>query len=54
MRDEFFMKLALAPPHRGADQIALINKQRRHYLNTMRDLSNSPRARTRTTGWRTC
>ncbi|WP_030543163.1 PadR family transcriptional regulator [Streptomyces albus] len=38
VRDEFFMKLALAPDS-GADQIALINKQRRHYLNTMRDLS---------------
>ncbi|WP_423509569.1 PadR family transcriptional regulator [Streptomyces xinghaiensis] len=39
MRDEFFMKLALAPDSGAADQIALINKQRRHYLNTMRDLS---------------
>ncbi|MGP4004072.1 PadR family transcriptional regulator [Streptomyces sp. 8N706] len=39
VRDEFFMKLALAPSSGTADQIALINKQRRHYLNTMRDLS---------------
>ncbi|MFF3765582.1 PadR family transcriptional regulator [Streptomyces sp. NPDC001922] len=39
VRDEFFMKLALAPHSGAADQIALINKQRRHYLNTMRDLS---------------
>lgn len=39
VRDEFFMKLALAPDSGVADQIALINKQRRHYLNTMRDLS---------------
>ncbi|MGP3922762.1 MULTISPECIES: PadR family transcriptional regulator [unclassified Streptomyces] len=37
VRDEFFMKLALTPD--SGDQIALINKQRRHYLNTMRDLS---------------
>ncbi|MEE1931411.1 PadR family transcriptional regulator [Streptomyces sp. TRM 70351] len=39
VRDEFFMKLALAPQSGLADQIALINKQRRQYLNTMRDLS---------------
>ena len=39
VRDEFFMKLALAPHTGTADQITLINKQRRHYLNTMRDLS---------------
>ncbi|KQX65297.1 MULTISPECIES: PadR family transcriptional regulator [unclassified Streptomyces] len=39
LRDEFFMKLALAPQTGLADQIALINKQRRHYLNTMRTLS---------------
>jgi DNA-binding PadR family transcriptional regulator len=39
VRDEFFMKLALAPQTGIADQIALINKQRRQYLNTMRDLS---------------
>ncbi|MDB1086381.1 PadR family transcriptional regulator [Streptomyces sp. ACA25] len=39
VRDEFFMKLALAPRTGVADQIALINKQRRHYLNTMRNLS---------------
>jgi DNA-binding PadR family transcriptional regulator len=37
VRDEFFMKLALTPD--SGDQIALINKQRRHYLDTMRDLS---------------
>lgn len=37
VRDEVFMKLVLAPePGR---QVALINKQRRHYLNAMRDLS---------------
>ncbi|MEV6653479.1 PadR family transcriptional regulator [Streptomyces sp. NPDC051219] len=39
VRDEFFMKLALAPESGLADPIALINKQRRQYLKTMRDLS---------------
>ncbi|GAA4658005.1 PadR family transcriptional regulator [Streptomyces chumphonensis] len=39
VRDEFFMKLALAPHSGTADPITLINKQRRQYLNTMRDLS---------------
>lgn len=39
IRDEFFMKLALAAHSGMADQITLINKQRRQYLNTMRDLS---------------
>lgn len=39
VRDEFFMKLALAPRTGVADQVALINKQRRQYLNTMRNLS---------------
>ncbi|MDT0440572.1 MULTISPECIES: PadR family transcriptional regulator [Streptomyces] len=39
VRDEFFMKLALAPRTGLADQIALINRQRRQYLNTMRTLS---------------
>ncbi|WP_431998314.1 PadR family transcriptional regulator [Streptomyces fungicidicus] len=39
VRDEFFMKLALAPRTGLADQIALINRQRRQYLNTMRQLS---------------
>ncbi|WP_175408358.1 PadR family transcriptional regulator [Streptomyces sp. TRM64462] len=39
VRDEFFMKLALAPRTGLADQITLINKQRREYLNTMRTLS---------------
>ncbi|QKV93469.1 helix-turn-helix transcriptional regulator [Streptomyces sp. NA02950] len=39
VRDEFFMKLALAPQTGDVDQIGLINKQRRHYLNAMRDLS---------------
>ncbi|GHB78359.1 PadR family transcriptional regulator [Streptomyces viridiviolaceus] len=39
VRDEFFMKLALAPRTGLADQVTLINNQRRHYLNTMRSLS---------------
>ncbi|MEU3193973.1 PadR family transcriptional regulator [Streptomyces sp. NPDC006992] len=39
VRDEFFMKLAAAPGTGMADQVTLINKQRRHYLNAMRDLS---------------
>jgi DNA-binding PadR family transcriptional regulator len=39
VRDEFFMKLALAPRTGLADQIALINRQRREYLTTMRNLS---------------
>ncbi|MCH0540006.1 helix-turn-helix transcriptional regulator [Streptomyces sp. MUM 203J] len=39
VRDEFFMKLALAPRTGLADQITLINKQRREYLTTMRTLS---------------
>ncbi|MET7390594.1 PadR family transcriptional regulator [Streptomyces sp. NPDC005529] len=38
VRDEFFMKLALAAVTGFADRIALINKQRRQYLNTMRSL----------------
>ncbi|MFG3118087.1 hypothetical protein ACGF4C_27430 [Streptomyces sp. NPDC048197] len=33
------MKLAVASQTGTADRIALINKQRRLYLNTMRDLS---------------
>lgn len=47
MRDEFFMKLALAPQTGLADQIALINKQRRQYLNTMRNLSKLAAAENR-------
>lgn len=40
VRDQFFMKLVLAPLAGAADRMALINKQRRHYLNLMRGLSN--------------
>ncbi|WP_043271223.1 PadR family transcriptional regulator [Streptomyces sp. CT34] len=39
VRDEFFMKFALAPRTGTADRIALIDKQRRHYLKSMRELS---------------
>ncbi|MEU3936891.1 PadR family transcriptional regulator [Streptomyces sp. NPDC029044] len=39
VRDEFFMKLALAPQTGLAEQLTLINQQRRQYLNTMRQLS---------------
>ncbi|MCD2469134.1 MULTISPECIES: PadR family transcriptional regulator [unclassified Streptomyces] len=39
VRDEFFMKLALAPLSGLADPITLINRQRRQHLNTMRTLS---------------
>jgi DNA-binding PadR family transcriptional regulator len=40
VRDEFFMKLALAPLAGVTDRTALINQQRRHYLNAMRELSH--------------
>ncbi|MFJ6573807.1 PadR family transcriptional regulator [Streptomyces sp. NPDC091292] len=39
VRDDFFMKLALAHRTGHADQINLINKQRRHYLTLMRALA---------------
>jgi DNA-binding PadR family transcriptional regulator len=39
VRDDFFMKLALAHRTGRADQISLINNQRRHYLKLMRALS---------------
>ncbi|GAA2866053.1 PadR family transcriptional regulator [Streptosporangium fragile] len=39
VRDEFFMKLVLAPMTGIADRTALINRQRRHYLTLMRDLN---------------
>ncbi|NBE53658.1 PadR family transcriptional regulator [Streptomyces boluensis] len=47
VRDDFFMKLALAPRTGLADQISLINKQRRQYLNTMRSLSKLATAENR-------
>ncbi|WP_285706626.1 PadR family transcriptional regulator [Microtetraspora sp. NBRC 16547] len=39
VRDEFFMKLVLAPLTGVADRMALVNRQRRHYLSLMRDLN---------------
>jgi DNA-binding PadR family transcriptional regulator len=39
IRDDFFMKLVLSPLAGATDQMALINRQRRHYLNLMRGLS---------------
>ncbi|CAL9282046.1 MULTISPECIES: PadR family transcriptional regulator [unclassified Streptomyces] len=47
VRDEFFMKLALAPRTGLADQITLINRQRREYLRTMRTLSKLAATETR-------
>ena len=39
IRDDFFMKLALSPQAGATDRLALINRQRRDYLNQMRSLS---------------
>lgn len=39
VRDDFFMKLALAPLAGDTDRLGLINRQRRHYLGQMRGLS---------------
>ena len=39
IRDEFFTKLILAPMGELADRMELINRQRRHYLAMMRDLT---------------
>lgn len=39
IRDDFFIKLALAPLAGAADRVDLINRQRRHHLNTMRALN---------------
>jgi DNA-binding PadR family transcriptional regulator len=47
VRDEFFMKLVLAPAAGETGRVALINKQRRHYLNTMRGLSRMAAAEDR-------
>ncbi|NUW41457.1 PadR family transcriptional regulator [Nonomuraea rhodomycinica] len=40
VRDEFFMKLVLAPLTGIADRMALISRQRRHYLSLMADLND--------------
>ncbi|MEV7951708.1 PadR family transcriptional regulator [Streptomyces rubiginosohelvolus] len=47
VRDDFFIKLALASHTGLADRIALINKQRRQYLTTMRQLSKLSTTETR-------
>jgi DNA-binding PadR family transcriptional regulator len=39
VRDDFFTKLVLAPMAGLADRMDLINKQRRHYLGIMRNLT---------------
>ncbi|HEY2575069.1 MAG TPA: PadR family transcriptional regulator [Streptosporangiaceae bacterium] len=39
IRDDFFMKLALGPMAGIADELSLINRQRRHYLGLLRSLS---------------
>jgi DNA-binding PadR family transcriptional regulator len=39
VRDEFFIKLILAPMAGLADRMELINSQRRHYLGVMRNLT---------------
>jgi DNA-binding PadR family transcriptional regulator len=39
IRDEFFIKLILAPMAGLADRMALMNSQRRHYLSLMRRLT---------------
>ena len=40
VRDDFFMKLALGPQAGDVDRLGLINRQRRHYLAQMRELSS--------------
>jgi DNA-binding PadR family transcriptional regulator len=39
IRDDFFVKLILAPRAGLADQMELISSQRRHYYRAMRDLT---------------
>jgi DNA-binding PadR family transcriptional regulator len=39
VRDDFFIKLVLAPRAGLADRMELINRQRRHYLGIMRTLT---------------
>lgn len=39
VRDEFYMKLVLAPLTGVTDRLTLINRQRRHYLGLIRDLN---------------
>lgn len=44
IREEFFIKLALAPLTGAVDRMALINRQRRHHLHTMRALTDMAHA----------
>src|SRR5262245_4948003 len=44
VRDEFFVKLTLAPLSGAADRVELINRQRRHLLNTARAFRELARA----------
>ena len=39
VRDDFFIKLVLAPRAGLADRMELINRQRRHYIRQLRDLT---------------
>jgi DNA-binding PadR family transcriptional regulator len=41
IRDDFFMKLVLAPLAGDSDRLGLLNRQRRHYLTQMRELSQA-------------
>ena len=45
VRDDFFMKLALSQLAGASDRLGLINRQRRHYLDQMRSLSELARPR---------
>src|ERR1700761_1418701 len=49
VRDEFFMKLVLAPMAGLADRMELINSQRRHYFGIMRNLMDMQAAMDRAT-----
>jgi DNA-binding PadR family transcriptional regulator len=40
VRDDFFMKLVLSQSAGSTDRMALLNRQRRHYLGQMRGLSS--------------
>ena len=40
VRDDFFIKLVLAPMAGLADRMELLNSQRRHYLGIMRNLTD--------------
>lgn len=44
IREEFFIKLALAPLTGAVDRMALINRQRHHHLQAMRALTDMAHA----------